>query len=59
MRIFLTLMNQKMEVAYEKENIENCDLLLSRQEYKEYGIIPPREIVPLLDSLIAGCSDYN
>jgi len=54
-----TLMNQKMEVAYEKDNIENCDLLLSRQEYKEYEIIPPREIIPLLDALIAGCSDYN
>lgn len=36
MRIFLTLMNQKMEVVYEKDDIENCDLLVSRKEYQEY-----------------------
>lgn len=59
MGIFLTLINQKMEVAYEKDDIENCDLLLSRKEYKEYRITPPREVVHLIDALVAGCSDYE
>lgn len=59
MRIFLTLMNKQMEVVYERDNIENCDLLVSRKEYQEYKIMPPREVVPLLDALVVGCVDYD
>ena len=59
MRIFLTLMNQKMEVVYEKDDIENCDLLVSRKEYQEYKIMPPREFAPIIDALVAGCSNYE
>jgi hypothetical protein len=59
MRIFLTLMNQKMEVVYEKDDIENCDLLVSRKEYQEYKIMPPREVAHIIDALVAGCSNYE
>jgi len=59
MRIFLTLMNQKMEVVYEKDDIENCDLLVSRKEYQEYKIMPPREVARIIDALVAGCSNYE
>jgi len=49
----------RIQVVYERDNIENCDLLVSRKEYQEYNIMPPREVVPLLDALVAGCDDYE
>jgi hypothetical protein len=59
MGFFLMMMNRKMQVVYEKNDIENCDLLLSRKEYREYKISPSHEVVPLLDALMAVCSDYE
>jgi hypothetical protein len=59
MRIFMTLMNQKMEVVYEMDDIENCDLLVSRKEYQEYKIMPPREVARIIDALVAGCNNYE
>jgi hypothetical protein len=59
MRIFMTLMNQKMEVVYQMDDIENCDLLVSWKEYQEYKILPSREVARIIDALVVGCNNYE
>jgi hypothetical protein len=47
--------NIKLDVVYEKGNPENCELLLSRSAYKTYNLLPPKEMLPLIESLEASC----
>jgi preprotein translocase subunit YajC len=45
--------NIKMDVVYEKDNPENCELLLSRSAYKTYNLQPPKEILSIIEILEA------
>ena len=44
-----------MDVVYEKNDPENCEILLSRNSYKEYNILPPKDILPVLEALETAC----
>jgi hypothetical protein len=50
-------MNIKLDVVYEKGNPENCELLLSRSAYKTYNLLPPKEILTIIESLEATCGN--
>jgi hypothetical protein len=49
--------NIKLDVVYEKGNPENCELLLSRSAYKTYSLIPPKEILTIIESIEASCGN--
>lgn len=56
---FFILMNRSMDVVYEKNDPDNCELLLTRKEYKEYKLMPPRDILNIIDDLEIACGDYK
>jgi hypothetical protein len=53
--IYNILNRRPIDVVYEKGDPENCDLLLRRSDYKEYKLIPSRQVVYMLDALEAAC----
>jgi hypothetical protein len=49
------LYNKTMDVVYEKGNPENCQMLLSRKDYHQYNLLPPKDILHVLEELEAAC----
>jgi len=48
---------KKVQVVYEKSKPDNCDVLLSREDYKQYSVEIPTEYnmqIKMIDSLCAG-----
>jgi hypothetical protein len=55
LNVYEILKGRPLDVACEKGNPENCDLLLRRSDYEEYKLTPSREMVYMLDALEAAC----
>jgi hypothetical protein len=49
------LYNKNMDVVYEKENPENCQMLLSRKDYQEHNLLPAAEVLHVLEALEMAC----
>lgn len=48
-------LNMKLDVVYEKDNPENCELLLSWSAYNTYNLKPSNEIVNVLLTIGSSC----
>jgi hypothetical protein len=49
------LFNKTMDVVYEKGNQENCQMLLSREDYQQCKLLPPKDVLHVLEVLEAAC----
>jgi hypothetical protein len=57
--IMFMLMNKKMDVVYEKDDPENCELLLTRNSYREYKLLPSGDVLRVLEELEISCGAIN
>ena len=53
--LLFILINKQMDVVYEKDDPGNCEILLSRNSYKEYNLLPPKDILHVLEALETAC----
>jgi hypothetical protein len=49
------LFNKTMDVVYEKGNQENCQMLLSREDYRQYKLLPSKDVLHVLEELETAC----
>jgi hypothetical protein len=57
--LLFTLMNKQMDVVYEKNNPKNCELLLKRSSYREYKLLPSKDVLRILEALENTCGATN
>ena len=49
------LVNKNMDVVYEKGDPENCEILLTRNSYMEYKMLPSKGVLQILKALEVTC----
>jgi hypothetical protein len=49
------LIGKKLDVVYEKDDPDNCKMLLNKFDYKEFRLIPSKEAVRILDLIETTC----
>jgi hypothetical protein len=57
--ILFMLMDKAMDVVYEKDNPENCELLLTRKSYSEYKLLASKDVLRVIESLEMTCGAIN
>jgi hypothetical protein len=57
--ILFMLMNKQMDVVYEKNNPENCELLLNRSSYREYKLLLSKDVLQVLEAMKVTCGAIN
>ncbi|MBO9204039.1 MULTISPECIES: hypothetical protein [Niastella] len=53
--VLFMLFNKNMDVVYEKDDPGNCELLLTRNSYREYNLLPAKDVLRVLEELEAAC----
>lgn len=53
------LIGKKLEIVYEKTDPDNCEMLLTREGYETYKLVPSTASTIILDSINSICSNNN
>jgi hypothetical protein len=53
------LIGKKLEIVYEKTDPDNCEMLLTREGYETYKLVPSKASAIILDSINSICSNNN